>query len=124
MNRPSAVCGAISTLRFLVTRDITSLPRVVPVRCRLDPRLYWGYFAFTHPRAPPAHPPRPHMVTIRFLFLGAQLIDERLSRTTVAHPQIFHLLQPSQMHPQLRVAPLAVLPQAAPRETVLRRFDL
>src|ERR1700735_5035281 len=41
MNRPSAVCGAISTLRFLVTRDITSLPRVVPVRGRLVSPRHW-----------------------------------------------------------------------------------
>src|SRR5208283_730269 len=56
--------------------------------------------------------------------LEVQLIDERLARPAMAHDEVFELLQPSQVHPQLRIAPARVLAHRGPREAVIAALDL
>ena len=109
-------------------------------------RRCWRFLTPRTPRYPPATGPRtPRAVAIypRAVFIVAieltqpgehrpafgvhlevHLIDERLPWPAVAHDQVFQFFQPSQMHPQLCVAPARVLPHRGPRETVVQPLDL
>ena len=42
----------------------------------------------------------------------------------MVHDQVLQFFQPSQMHPELCIAPARVLPHRGPRETVVAALDL